>query len=51
MMSFRNDKLTNMAWTNETLQLIGKIQEYKGKQELFKASSSRKFWMRYGMLP
>lgn len=36
MMSFRNDKLANMAWTNETLQLIGKIQEFKGKQDLFK---------------
>jgi len=36
MMSFRNDKLTNMAWPNETLQLIGKIQEFKGKQDLFK---------------
>ncbi len=36
MMSFRNGKLTNMTWSNETLQLIGRIQEYKGKQDLFK---------------
>jgi len=36
MMSFRNAKLANMVWTNETLQLIGKIQEFKGKQDLFK---------------
>ncbi|MCO5384624.1 MAG: hypothetical protein NHB14_01480 [Desulfosporosinus sp.] len=36
MMSFRHDKLANMAWTNETLQLIGRIQEFKGKQDLFK---------------
>lgn len=36
MMSFGNDKLMNMAWPNETLQLIGRIQEFKGKQELFK---------------
>lgn len=25
-----------MAWPNETLQLIGRIQEFKGKQDLFK---------------
>ena len=36
MMSFRNDKLTKMRWTNETLRLVGQIQEYKGKQDLFK---------------
>jgi len=35
MMSFRNNKLVNMSWPNETLKLIGRIQEYKGKQTLF----------------
>lgn len=36
MMSFRNDKLTKMRWPNETLRLVGQIQEFKGKQDLFK---------------
>ncbi|WP_088228849.1 Fic family protein [Desulfosporosinus sp. FKB] len=36
MMSFRNDKLQGMTWSNETMQLISRIQEYKGKQGLFK---------------
>lgn len=35
MMSFRNNKLETMSWSNETLKLIGRIQEYKGKQALF----------------
>ena len=36
MMSFRNDKINLMTWPNETLRLIGRIQEFKGKQDLFK---------------
>jgi len=36
MMSFRNDKLKKMRWPNETLRLVGQIQEFKGKQDLFK---------------
>lgn len=36
MMSFRNNKLMKMNWPNETLRLVGQIQEFKGKQELFK---------------
>ena len=36
MMSFRNDKLMKMRWPNETLRLVGQIQEFKGKQDLFK---------------
>jgi len=36
MMSLRYNKLIQTTWTNETVQLLGRIQEYKGKQELFK---------------
>jgi len=36
MMSFRNDKLTKMRWPNETLRLVGQIQEFKGKQDFSK---------------
>lgn len=36
MMSFRHDKLAKMNWPNETLRLVGQIQEFKGKQDLFK---------------
>lgn len=35
MVSFRNQKLEKMTWPNETLQLLGRIQEYKGKQALY----------------
>ena len=39
MMSFRNQKLESMAWPNESLQLLARIQEYKGKQTLYERQS------------
>jgi len=35
MMSFRNGYLQKQAWPNHILQLISRIQEYKGKQALY----------------
>lgn len=36
MMSFRNGYLQKQAWPNHILQLISRIQEYKGKQDLYR---------------
>lgn len=35
MMSFRNGYLEKQAWPNGVLQLISRIQEYKGRQALY----------------
>ncbi len=35
-MSFRNERLENMLFPNKITRLIGRIHEYKGKQDLFK---------------
>ena len=39
MMSFRNQKIEQMSWPNDTMQLLGRIQEYKGKQTLYERQS------------
>jgi Fic family protein len=39
MISFRDSKLDNMTWNNTTIQLISRIQEYKGKQTLYSQQS------------
>lgn len=36
MMSFRNKYLEKKTWTNNIMQLVSRINEYKGKQDLYK---------------
>lgn len=39
MMSFRNERLNDLAFPMHTVRLISKINEFKGKQELYKQQS------------